>query len=143
MIYLDFKGEVATGGLAAKILSCGKRLVVPLAHQGNIIPCIIKDLEQDIRPGKWDIPEPRLDRIHTLPPVEIDLVLVPGVAFDPDGNRLGYGKGYYDRFLPLLRQGVSTVGLAFSCQIVERLQADEHDYKMTLLITENGVIYPG
>lgn len=143
MIYLGFNSEVPTLDLAARILNSGKRLVVPLCHEDNIIPCIVTDLEQDISPGKWGIPEPRRDRICTLPPVEIDLVIVPGVAFDLQGNRLGYGKGYYDRFLPQLREGVLTVGLGFSCQIVEEMETDEYDYKITLLITENSVIYAG
>ena len=143
MAYLDFRGEVETRELAVEILSMGKRLVVPLCHRDNIIPCLINDLNQDLHAGTWGILEPRKDRIRPLPPLEIDLVLVPGVAFDHQGNRLGYGRGYYDRFLPRLREDVLAVGLAFACQIVDRIPTDEYDMKMSLIITENGVIYPG
>lgn len=142
MAYLDFRGEVETRELAAKILSMGKRLVVPLCHMNNLIPCLINNLEQDIHAGTWGILEPQKDRIRPLPPLEIDLVIVPGVAFDYKGNRLGYGRGYYDRFLPKIRDGVLAVGLCFDCQIVESIPTDEYDIKMSLLITENGVICP-
>lgn len=143
MAYLDFRGEVETKELAGEILSMGKRLLVPLCHNSNLIPCVINDLDQDIHAGTWGILEPQRDRIRPLPPLEIDLVIVPGVAFDCQGNRLGYGRGYYDRFLPRIREEVLAVGLAFACQIVDRIPTDEYDIKMSLIITENGVIYPG
>lgn len=142
MTYLDFKGEVETKGLVWEILNTGKRAVVPLCHQNNLIPCLIDDPDQDIHPGTWGVPEPREDRIHPLPPGEIDLIIVPGVAFDTQGNRLGYGKGYYDRFLPHLRDEILKAGICFDCQIVDSIQADEYDYKMSMVITESGVIYP-
>lgn len=142
MAYLDFRGEVETTDLASEILSAGKRLVIPLCHMNNLIPCVIKNLDQDIHVGTWGILEPQKDRIRPLPPKEIDLVLVPGVAFDYQGNRLGYGRGYYDRFLPQLKDGILSAGLSFACQIVEKIPTDDYDCKMSLLITESGLIYP-
>ena len=143
MAYLDFRGEVETRELAAEILNRGKRLVVPLCNNDNLIPCLINNLDQDIHAGTWGILEPRKDRLRPLPPLEIDLVMVPGLAFDYQGNRLGYGRGYYDRFLPQLKEGVLAAGLCFTCQLVDRIPTDEYDFKMDILITENGVIYPG
>ena len=143
MTYLDFKGEVETRDLITAILKYGIRVVVPLCHGNNIIPCLLEHPEHDIEPGTWGVPEPRKEKVRPLPPGEIDLAVVPGVAFDTQGNRLGYGKGYYDRFLPQLREDVLKIGICFDCQIVDHLHTDAHDYRMSLLITESAVIYPG
>ena len=88
--------------------------------------------------GRWGISEPKA----TCPPVnpqEIDLILIPGVAFDCDGNRLGYGAGFYDRFLPLLKEDVPRIGWTFFCQIFERIPAEPHDQTMRMLISEEGI----
>jgi 5-formyltetrahydrofolate cyclo-ligase len=142
MVYLDFRDEVETSEIAREILRTKKRLIIPYCHNQDIIACEISDLSQDVRPGMLGIREPRPEKLRTVSPREIDLALVPGVAFDYQGNRIGFGKGYYDRFLPKLREDTLTIGLAFCCQLVEKIEAEEHDYKMSLLITENGVIYP-
>lgn len=143
MVYLNFREEVETGWIVQEALDCGKKLAVPYCPGNDIIPCLINDIDHDIGQGKFGVPEPLQDRIKTVDPEEIDLVLVPGVAFDLKGNRLGYGKGYYDRFLPKVRKDAPVIGLAFACQLVESIEAEEQDFKMTLLVTENGIIYPG
>lgn len=142
MLYLNTKNEVVTTDLARKTLSLGKKLVVPLCQRGDIIPCQILNMEKDLRSGMLGIREPHPERCVVVAPEEIDLVLVPGVAFDKLGNRIGLGKGYYDRFLPQIREDVCAIGLAYACQVVDQIEAQEHDYKMSLLITENSVIYP-
>jgi 5-formyltetrahydrofolate cyclo-ligase len=142
MVYLDFQDEVETTEIAREILRTDKRLLIPYCHKQDIIACEISDLTQDVYPGMLGIREPHPERLRSVSPEEIDLALVPGVAFDYRGNRIGFGKGYYDRFLPKLREGTPVIGLAFACQLVEKIEAEEHDYKMSLLITENGVIYP-
>jgi 5-formyltetrahydrofolate cyclo-ligase len=86
------------------------------------------------------IREPRPDNFRPVAAEEIDLVLVPGVAFDLEGNRVGYGAGYYDRFLPSLRKDALIVGIAFSCQLFDKFDREEHDVKMALLITEKGIL---
>ncbi len=142
MIYLNYRDEVKTGTVAERILGQGKRLVVPYCFKEDIVPCQIIDLKRDLEIGIMGIPEPNPDNLREVDPQEIDLILVPGVGFDIHGNRIGYGRGYYDRFLPRLRPGVSFVGLAYECQIVDRISSEKHDIKMSLLITENGIIYP-
>lgn len=143
MVYLDFRDEVETTRIAQETLRTGKRLVIPLCNQldTDIIACEIFDLSEDVHSGMMGIREPHPRRLRPVSAKEIDLVLVPGVAFDYHGNRIGFGKGYYDRFLPQLREDVLVIGLAFSCQLVEEIENEKHDYKMSLLITENGVIY--
>ncbi len=143
MAYLNNQDEVQTNEIIKDILSSGKRLIVPYCQMNNIIPCEIFDIQQDIVKGAFGIGQPHSERLKPVDSKDIDVVFVPGIAFDHEGNRIGFGKGFYDRFLPTLRNEVPKIGLAFACQIIDQVQVDEHDYKMSLLITENGVIYPG
>lgn len=142
LTYLNYREEVETGGIAREILRQGKRLLVPLCkrEETELIACEIRDLSQDVRPGLLGIPEPRPESLRPVPPQEIDLVLVPGAAFDYQGHRIGYGQGYYDRFLPKLRINAGVIGLAFACQVVEKIEPAEHDYPVSWLVTEKGVI---
>ena len=142
MTYLNYREEVETTGIAREILRQGKRLLVPLClpEKTELIACEIRDLSQDVRPGLLGIPEPSSERLRPVAPEEIDLVLVPGIAFDCEGHRIGYGKGYYDRFLPRLRKDAVVIGLAFACQVVDKIEAEEHDYPVSWLVTEKGII---
>jgi len=142
MTYLDFRGEVEMTSLAEKILASGKRLVLPCcAPQSVLIPAVIRDLAKDIEPGKWGIREPKKENIIPAEPEEIDLVIVPGVAFDRQGNRLGYGGGYYDRFLPQVHLNVKKIATAFTCQVLPEIPVDPLDVKMDALITEDGIFW--
>lgn len=143
MVYLDFRDEVETTELAGRILQAGKRLLIPLCKQArtSLIACEIFNLSDDLHSGLWGIREPHPEKIRPVSPKNIDLAIVPGASFDNQGNRIGFGKGYYDRFLPELRKGVPVIGLAFSCQLTDEIEAEDHDYKMSLLVTENGVTY--
>lgn len=141
MLYLDFRQEVETTGLAEQILAEGKELIIPCCRDRNIIPCRINNLAEDIAPGKLGIREPKEKFVRGIDPRKIDLVVVPGVVFDLQGNRIGYGAGYYDRFLPRLRDDVPVIGVAFSCQLVKKILTESYDRKMSLLVTENSVIY--
>jgi 5-formyltetrahydrofolate cyclo-ligase len=143
MAYLNTWDEVQTAEIVRDILDSGKRLIVPYCdlERSEIIPCEIFDLTGDLQTGNFGIREPNPANLKPIAPGEIDLVLVPGIAFDHGGNRIGFGKGFYDRFLPKLKSGVCVAGLAYSCQVVEHIAAEKHDYKMSLLITENSIIY--
>ena len=140
MTYLNFRDEVETTPIAEKTLQAGKRLIVPLCWQKDIIPCLITDLVNDVQVSKFGIREPLPDKINPVSPEEIDLVLVPGLAFDYQGNRIGFGAGYYDRFLPKLRPDAVIIGVAFSCQLFDNLPSEDHDFKIPLLVTEKGMI---
>lgn len=142
MLFLNFRDEVETTALAQESLTFKKKLVLPrCGKQGILIPGVIKDLEKDIEPGMWGIREPKKDTLVEADPAEIDFVLVPGAAFDMNGNRLGYGAGYYDRFFKRLRPGVPRIAIAFACQILPEIPVGEHDQKITALVTENGIHY--
>lgn len=140
MLFLNFRDEVETTALAEETLTRGKQLVLPrCAPQGILIPALIRDLDQDIEPGTWGIREPRLQGLREADPWAIDLVIVPGAAFDGQGNRLGYGGGYYDRFFGRLRPEVLRVAIAFATQVLPEVPVDPHDQKMSILVTEEGV----
>ena len=83
-------------------------------------------------------PDPLLCK--PLDPSLIDLIIVPGVAFDSMGGRIGYGKGYYDRFLPQLRADVPKLGLAYDFQVLPRVPQDEFDIRMDAIVTEKGIL---
>ncbi len=141
MLYLNFRDEVETTILVEDALASGKRVVVPLCNRDRTItPMEIANLQDDLQFGTWGIREPKTDRCSPIDPAEIDLVLVPGVAFDLKGNRLGYGAGYYDRFIPLLRPGVPLAALAFEVQILPDMRPEAHDRSMNMVITEDRII---
>lgn len=139
MVFLNFRDEVETTALAEATIAHGKRLVLPrCAPQGILLPIEVRDLTVDIEPGLWGIREPKLSN-KEVEPSEIDLIIVPGAGFDLQGNRLGYGGGYYDRFFTLLNPSIPRIALGFECQVIELVPVDKHDTKMTMLITENEV----
>ncbi|MDQ7093169.1 5-formyltetrahydrofolate cyclo-ligase [Desulfosporosinus sp. PR] len=139
MSFLNFRDEVETTALAEAVIAGEKRLILPrCAPRGILLPIETRDLGVDIEPGLWGIREPKLN-LGEADPFEIDLILVPGAGFDLQGNRLGYGGGYYDRFFMRIRQTVPRVAIGFECQIIERVPVDQHDAKMTMLVTENKV----
>ena len=92
---------------------------------------------EDLVPGFMDIPEPTAS-CEPVDPQEVDLVLVPGVAFDRQGNRLGYGGGYYDRFLQ--QCAAPRVALAFATQLVDHVPTEPHDLRVHAVVTDEEVI---
>lgn len=140
MLFLNFRDEVETTGLAQKVLELGKRLVLPrCAPKGILIPALIRDLRADIEPGTWGIREPKRENLHQVNPLDVDCVFVPGAAFDEQGNRLGYGGGYYDRFFERLMATTPKIALAFACQVVSKIPVEPFDKKVDMLITEEGI----
>lgn len=145
MFYIDFRKEVMTGELIKYALVNGKRVVIPITDTKNIklIPSELKDFPGDLTPGTWGILEPKEDCVRPVEPSEIDFVIVPGVSFDEKGNRLGYGGGFYDRFLRLTRPDTSFAALAFELQIRDDVCPEEHDYPVHYVVTENRIIKCG
>ncbi|MDK2817477.1 MAG: 5-formyltetrahydrofolate cyclo-ligase [Moorella sp. (in: firmicutes)] len=144
MSYVSFGSEVATPALIKAALAGGKRVAVPLCVRDGrrLIASEVLAFPDDLQPGTWGILEPRPESLRPLEPELIDLVIVPGVAFDRGGNRLGYGAGYYDRFLATLRPGAMTIALAFTEQIVPDVYPEPHDRPVDMVITEAGIIEP-
>lgn len=133
--YASLIGEVRTESLNARIMADGKRLLLPKVAGGGVMDAVcVTDLSA-LRPGKMHIPE--VENGAAADPASVDIAFVPGIAFDRKGNRIGFGGGYYDRYLPKTR--ALRIALAFEMQIVEEILALEHDQKMDLLITEDRI----
>ena len=144
-IYVDFRSEVETRFLIGELLKRGKRVVAPvtLVKEKRLLPVEIRDLEKDLVPGYCLIPEPRVAIRKSLRVAasEIEIILLPGSVFDEGGGRLGYGGGYYDRFMAYEAPRARRIGLAFELQVVDSLDLQPHDQKVDLVVTEKRIIH--
>jgi 5-formyltetrahydrofolate cyclo-ligase len=146
MAYASFGSEVQTDEFMRHVLHQGKVLLLPRVNcqKGLVDIYRVRDPVRDLLAGTWGILEPRPDRCVRVDPHAIDFVLVPGLAFDARGGRLGYGGGFYDK---LLAHGLSPcawlVAGAFKSQMVEKVPVDGHDMPMDVVVTENGHYPPG
>lgn len=135
MFYLSFDGEVNTADMIKEAQKLGKIVAVPVCKKNRITirPCILP-LEGKLRKGPYGVCEPAIKKSVSLK--HLDLVIVPGVAFDKKGNRLGRGKGCYDHFLKKLipNNSVSTIGLAFDFQILPVIPATKRDVTVDRVI---------
>lgn len=123
LFYASFDGEVDTSGMLRQAFKDGKAVALPvmLEAKKTIIPSLVFDLDKELGIGPYGIMQPQKDYLRPVDLSDIDLVIVPGAAFDKQGNRLGRGKGYYDRFLKTLPPKTPTIGLAFSFQVTKKL----------------------
>jgi 5-formyltetrahydrofolate cyclo-ligase len=137
LLTLPFGSEWDAKPLLAAALERSKTVALPRVNRATrmLEICAVTRPGEDIAPGYRGIPEP-CAHCAALDLASIDWVLVPGVAFDREGHRIGYGGGYYDRLLPLLREGARRVAGAFELQWVERVPAAEHDIRMDAIVTE-------
>jgi len=137
MFYVSLKDEVDTLSIIDEALKTGKRVCVPviLKEEKRLIAGEIKDRISDLESRHFGIYQPKHGRVKKVPLEDIDLVVVPGVAFDKNNMRLGRGHGYYDRFLCGLPKRTKTIGLAFDFQVVENLPQDPHDIPVSKIIT--------
>jgi len=137
MFYVSLKDEVDTLLMIDEALKAGKRIAVPviLKEEKRLIAGEIYNRLEDLESQHFGIYQPRQDRAKEIPLGDIDLVVVPGVAFDRKNIRLGRGHGYYDRFLSGLPKTTKTIGLAFDFQVLEDLPQDPHDIPVSKIIT--------
>lgn len=129
MFYVSKEGEVDTSEMIKAALKSGKEVLVPvtLRKKRKLIPSRLIDYDKELGPGPYGIPQPKAEYIRPVEPERIDMVIVPGVAFDKSGNRLGRGAGYYDRFLARVPKEVPKIGLAFDFQVFPSLPKSYHD----------------
>jgi len=137
MFYVSLKDEVNTLSMLDEALKMGKRVCVPviLKEEKRLIAGEIRNRMSDLESQHFGIYQPREGHVKEVPLEDIDLVVVPGVAFDKKNVRLGRGHGYYDRFLSGLPSHTRTIGLAFDFQLVEHLPKDSHDIPVWKTIT--------
>lgn len=140
MLYLSMRSEVETEGLLERLLRAGKRVCAPVVdtERNSMIPRRIQDVRTDLVRHRYGMLEPRT-ACPIFPVAQLQLVVVPGIAFDRKGYRLGYGKGFYDRFLANCLQAVR-IGLAYQIQVVEDTFPEAWDVPVQHIFTETGRI---
>lgn len=150
LIYLDFDHEVQTLRFLSEFLYFGRSeiekkpaIFVPCCADNDILPVRLES-PNELEPGIMGILEPKPEFQSAperhLDPMQFDLVIAPGLAYDLHGNRLGRGKGYYDRFLTKLSSKAKVVALAFECQIFDFVPHDSNDRPVDIIATENRII---
>ena len=137
MFYIATPEEVETRFMINQAQKIGKKIVVPtiLMREKRMIASLIKDLKFETSTGPYGIEQPKRECLREVPPEEIDLVIVPAVAFDKQGHRLGRGGGYYDKFLAGLPADIPHIGLAFDFQVLNKLPFFSHDVSVTKVIS--------
>ena len=140
LVYSGFGSEIETQILIEQIIADGKIAVLPRVDRvaQSLILHSVKG-PGELVASKWGIREPPAEA-PTVSASGIEFILMPGVAFDRTGNRLGYGRGYYDKLLTSVDPALARVAGAFSCQIVVKVPVGSHDQKIDTIITENEII---
>jgi 5-formyltetrahydrofolate cyclo-ligase len=145
--YLDCRSELRTRQVLPDVLASDKRIVVPYCTTddagANKLGLWWLQSMDELVVGKWKILEPPSDRWgepgKEIQPRELDLVIVPGVAFSRDGGRMGNGQGYYDRLLDRVRKDCALIGLCYESQLFDDLIVSAHDVFMNKVVTERAV----
>jgi len=144
MLYLSFNKKVDTYPLAKWCLDNGKTVIAPycIKTERKIIPFKINNLTNDLAKSTLGVMEPKHDLLKKIDIEDIDLIIVPGVVFDEHCNRIGFGAGYYDRFLPKKSINTPVIGIAYDYQIIDEIPTGEYDVPLDFIITEKRVILP-
>lgn len=139
MFYAAKGNEVQTKGMIKAAIKEGKKVLLPITNTAakEIEISEIKNYNRDLKKGEHGIMEPK--EKSEVDEKLIGAVIAPGVAFDVEGHRLGYGLGYYDKLLRRLTNAVK-IGLAYDFQVVERLPRESHDERMGIIVTESSVL---
>jgi 5-formyltetrahydrofolate cyclo-ligase len=142
LAYASFGSELDTRPFLRAVLASGRTLVLPRVDRAarRLALHEVRDLETEVRPGTWGIPEPVPAHCRAVAPAEIDFVLVPGVVFDPRGGRIGYGAGYYDRLLAAWpAPPPPVVAAAFELQVVPAVPVFAGDRRVDLVVTDSRI----
>ena len=135
MFFVSFNSEVHTHEMIKAVFK-DKTVVIPKVEHHEIEPSVIIDFD-NLMAGQFGILEPI--EAMKIAYKNIDLVLVPGIVFDKEGHRIGYGFGYYDKFLRKVPKALK-IGLCFDFQLVDKVPREEHDVPVDLIVTEKGVM---
>lgn len=141
MTFVSMEKEVDTHPLIQQIISHNKSVVVPITVN-KTKELLLSDLFSlsELEIGDYDIEIPKTEFTRLVDPKTVDLILVPGLAFAKDGHRVGYGGGYYDRFLEKIDKSVPKIGIAFDLQIVDKVPVEPFDIGVDLIITEKRIL---
>ena len=140
LFYISYDNEVYTHNMIKECLSSGKHVIVPITSKENR-SLILSKLEnwEDLELGAYGILEPRKEYVKEFSLDVIDLIVIPGVAFDERGYRMGHGMGYYDDLLVNSTKAIH-IGLAFEFQLVDEIPIEYHDMKVDKIVTEERII---
>ncbi|MDW7669344.1 MAG: 5-formyltetrahydrofolate cyclo-ligase [Bacillota bacterium] len=141
MVFLSFDNEVYTFDLIEKAMNMGKKVIVPYTVKDTceIIPTLLKSIEEDLEVSNYGYMEPKKDKIQPILEENIDMTVVPGLAFDEKMNRIGFGKGYYDRYLTKTKKESKNIAIAYDYQVLEEIPSEDFDVKMDYIITEEKI----
>ncbi len=139
LLFLSIADEVDTFPIISDALAAGKTVAVPKVDRKRktMDAVVLRDPSRDLVPGVFGILEPRGSEV--VPPGAIDFALVPARGFDPEGNRLGRGGGYYDRYMSHPDFHAVRCGIAFAAQVLDAIPHDPHDLPVHILVTEQGI----
>lgn len=145
MLYVHVRSEVRTTSLIQSCLQAGQQVVVPYC-EGQHLKLFRLHALQELKPGRFGIQEPP-EELRTpkriAQPADLDWIALPGLGFDRQGQRLGYGQGFYDRLLATVPATTTLAGLAYECQLFAFIPSQPHDVPLDLLITPSEVIRTG
>lgn len=142
--FISFKDEIHTHDIIKDTISIGKKVGVPVTIKNprKLLVSEVKDFDNELEIGPYYILAPKKEFERIIDPKLVNLVLVPGLAFDKYGFRLGYGGGYYDRFFAEIKENVPKIGLCFDMQIVDKVPINSYDIPVDYIITEKNIIKP-
>lgn len=146
LAYASFGNELSLDPFITAALDKSKRIAIPSVDWTRKLMCArqITNLDTDLIPGRYDIRVPR-EGCPVVEPEQIDVILVPGLAFDRAGNRLGRGAGFYDRYISALKDSGNNptlIGVCYHAQIVKSVPTEAHDHRVDRVITELGPLDP-
>ena len=142
LLYLHMRSEVETSYLLESQLSSDRLVGLPRVEGQNLKIYQIQNPDIQFQSHKWGMKEPNPDQCTSLDSNFLDMILVPGFVFDKFGSRLGYGGGFYDRYLKKMnrRKKILKIGLAMEVQKIEKIPTDKYDQKLDYIVTNKSVI---
>lgn len=142
MVYLATDRECDPDPYIDFLRERGVAVYVPVCTgKGTMEASLLLDPQRDLEIGTFGIRAPKKEAQRFTPPEQLDAVIVPGVGFDRKGNRLGFGGGFYDRFLPRTRPDCRKIAICYEMQLLENAYPEEHDFPMDQIITEKNVLF--
>jgi 5-formyltetrahydrofolate cyclo-ligase len=143
LLYIDGDNEVRTKSILKRAYDFNKIVVLPAFDSERLKVATLKvdHPDKDLVPGPRGVAEPNPARCKPVPLQKIDIAIIPGLAFDEKGARIGSGHGYYDRFIPDLPATTRKVALAFEEQIIPQVPTESHDKHVDIIITDKRIIY--